>query len=306
MTNSQRQRRPFMLTNAACAALIWCSASHAAAAASAETAPPTAAAATPIELPSLPAEGAPVPGGVYVMALPSSAVNVTFRGKRVLRREQRAYVGIPISTKPGRHSVVMHFADDSTLTRDFEVQPKAYPEQRITIKDKKMVNPDPESLARIRAESAKMGAVYNSFTAAGDLPPEGSLTPFVQPLVGIVTSPFGRRRILNEQPRNPHSGLDIAANTGTAVQAPAPGSVALTGDFYFNGNSVFIDHGQGLVTMYCHLSAIDVQTGDSVSRGQVLGKVGATGRATGPHLHWSVSLNGSRVDPVAVLALLAE
>ncbi|MGI9327257.1 MAG: peptidoglycan DD-metalloendopeptidase family protein [Pseudomonadales bacterium] len=305
MTHIQRLcQRHLMLIYAACAAVVWGTVTRAAAASSAEPAPPVAA--EPIELPSLPAEGAPVPGGVYVLALPSSAVEVTFRGKRVLQREQRAYVGIPMSTKPGQHSVVIHFADESTLTRDFEVQHKAYPEQRLTIKNKKMVNPDPQSLARIRAESAKMGAVYNSFTAAESVEPERSLTPFVQPLVGIVTSPFGRRRILNEQPRNPHSGLDIAANTGTPIHAPAPGSVALTGDFYFNGNSVFIDHGQGLVTMYCHLSAIDVETGDSVGRGQVLGKVGATGRATGPHLHWSVSLNGSRVDPVAVLALLAE
>lgn len=118
-----------------------------------------------------------------------------------------------------------------------------------------------------------------------------------KPVDGRLSSPFGLRRFFNGEERNPHSGLDFAVPQGTPVKAPADGVVTIVADYFFNGKTVFIDHGQGLVTMYCHLSAFDVQVGDVVKRGQVIGRVGATGRATGPHLHWNVSLNNARVDP---------
>ena len=142
-------------------------------------------------------------------------------------------------------------------------------------------------------------AQYRRFTAR-----PLDLTPFQLPVTGRVSSVFGHRRVLNGQPRSPHSGLDLAADTGTPIQAPAPGAVVMTGELFFNGKTVFLDHGQGLVTMYCHMDAIAVREGDEVGRGQVIGKVGATGRVTGAHLHWSVSLNGNRVDPVTVMAIL--
>ena len=125
-------------------------------------------------------------------------------------------------------------------------------------------------------------------------------------MAGPLSSSFGRRRVLNGERRSPHSGLDIAASSGTPILNPAPGTVTLTGEFYFNGQTVFVDHGQGLISMMCHLSQIDVTQGQSVARGDLLGLVGATGRVTGPHLHWSVSMNGNRVDPVQVMALLTE
>src|SRR3989344_3567137 len=120
---------------------------------------------------------------------------------------------------------------------------------------------------------------------------------FDKPVNGPLSSPFGLRRFFNGEERNPHSGLDFAANSGTPIKAPAAGKVILTGDYFFNGKTVFIDHGQGLISMFCHLSAIGVKVGDEIPRGGVVGKVGATGRATGPHLHWNVSLNDARVDP---------
>ena len=119
----------------------------------------------------------------------------------------------------------------------------------------------------------------------------------IKPVNGIYTSPFGLKRFFNGQPRKPHSGIDIAAAEGTAIKAPASGVIALTGDFFFNGQRVFIDNGQGLVSMMCHMSRIDVQEGQEIKQGEIIGAVGKTGRATGPHVHWTVSLNNARVNP---------
>lgn len=243
-----------------------------------------------------------VPGGLYVAELPPHAQRATYEGRPVLLLDGKAIVGIPLAAAPGSHTLQVVDADGAAHGLAFTVVPKQYPEQRLTIENPRMVNPDPRDLERIRSESARMRAGYLSYEPADVT----RLRPFVMPLEGITSSPFGYRRILNDQPRNPHSGLDIAAPEGTPVAAPAPGKVSLTGNFYFNGRTVFVDHGQGLVTMYCHLSKINASEGQDLQRGEVLGLVGATGRATGPHLHWSVSLNGNRVDPEQVIALLAQ
>ena len=123
----------------------------------------------------------------------------------------------------------------------------------------------------------------------------------ILPTTGPYSSAFGLKRFFNGQARNPHSGIDIAAPEGKDIVAPAGGTVVLTGDFFFNGNSVFIDHGQGLISMMCHMSRVDVKEGDVIKQGDLLGAVGKTGRATGPHLHWTVSLNNARVNPKLLL-----
>jgi murein DD-endopeptidase MepM/ murein hydrolase activator NlpD len=236
----------------------------------------------------------PVPGGVAVVDLGpgASAPSARYQGKPVLiihEDQQRwiAIVGIPLSVKPGTEQ--LQVADK---TREFEVGSKLYSEQRITLKNQQQVNPNAKNLARIERELTEQTRAYQQFSAR-----QPSNLLFDRPVNGPLSSPFGLRRFFNGEERNPHSGLDFAASRGTPIKAPAAGKVILIGDYFFNGQTVFVDHGQGLISMFCHLSAIDVKLGDELLRGGVLGKVGATGRATGPHLHWNVSLNDARVDP---------
>ncbi len=239
-----------------------------------------------------------VPGGVYVWTPPADASDITFQGSTVMRYGQQVLVGLPITAKPGP-ATLRYVLDGQPERHTFMVEDKTYTEQRLTIENKAMVTPPPETLTRIRAESVRQKALYNTFEPSADLS-EG----FKIPLEGITTSLFGHRRFFNDQPRSPHSGLDIAAATGTPVNAAASATVTLADDLYFNGNTLFLDHGQGLITMYCHLSELLVETGDQVAQGEVIGLVGATGRVTGPHLHWSVSLNGYRIDPQTFLTTI--
>ena len=244
--------------------------------------------------------GSGVPGGVVAVPLPEHAVDAHFEGRPAVVHRDHALIGLPLETSPGEYSV-----DISTRTGDlkvhFNVQPKEFPVQRLTIANDRMVNPKSEDLVRIGKETAKMRAAY-----ALASPAQGDLHPFLLPVEGEMSSPFGRKRILNGQPRSPHQGLDIAASTGTPMIAPAAGIVVVTGSFFFNGNTVMIDHGSGLVTMYCHLHEVHVEEGDSLARGETFGSVGATGRATGPHLHWTVSMHGAKVNPLALIHVLGE
>ena len=243
-----------------------------------------------------------VPGGVAVLALPATDDEpiVRFDGRRVMvkRNDERwwAIVGIPLSTTPGEHAIEFESGTSAASRIAFAVSDKSYETQRLTVTNKRQVNPNEDDLKRIGAERKRINAALSLWTS--DLYAD---TAFVAPLTGRRSSSFGLRRYFNDQPRKPHSGMDIAAPEGTPVNAPAPGRIVERGDYFFNGNTLFLDHGQGLVTMYCHLSRIDVSPGDVVEAGDTIGLVGATGRVTGPHLHWSVSLNHTMVDPALFL-----
>lgn len=236
------------------------------------------------------------PGGVAVVALAGATrPQVFFDNDRVMvlgaAGAWKAVVGIPLSTRPGRH-YLMVLTGGRKHSVPFMVKDRKFQTQYITLKDKRKVNPTPEDMKRIRRESKILNAAKATWTASDDIPFAMTL-----PVHGITSSPFGLRRYFNNQPRKPHSGLDIAVPAGTPIKAPAAGTVVNTGNYFFDGNSILLDHGQGLITLYCHMSEIDVKEGDTVKPGQVIGKVGMTGRATGPHLHWGVIMNRVSVDP---------
>lgn len=252
-----------------------------------------------IAMAALPQE-ARVPGGVVLLPLDGAETAQVYYGDRrvmVLDTDNGrfAIVGIPLDAKPGRHEVEIR--SDDTRTVAFEVHDKEYEVQRITLSDDRMVSPPPRDQERIIREASRINAAFTHWSdeVVGRL-------PFSLPATGRESSGFGLRRYFNDQPRRPHSGLDIAADTGTPIHAPAKGRVINTGDYFFNGKTVFIDHGRGLITLYCHLDEIHVEEGDIVARGDQLGTIGETGRVTGPHLHWTVSINNARVDPKLFLA----
>ena len=243
-------------------------------------------------------EQAAIPGGVVIVPL---AADNTAKPKVTYHRNQVAVVqsegqwvavvGVPLSAKIGtqRLTVVQNGKTSKAL---FDIVDKAYPTQHITITDKRKVNPNKLDMTRINKEAASIKTALRHWTDKTALP-----LPFAWPIEGRVSGLYGRRRVFNGQARNPHSGMDIAAPTGTAIHAPAEGVVRDTGEYFFNGNTVFIDHGQGLITMFCHMDRIDVKAGQTIARGDVIGTVGMTGRVTGPHLHLGVSLNDVRVEP---------
>ncbi|RBH56369.1 MULTISPECIES: peptidoglycan DD-metalloendopeptidase family protein [Pseudomonas] len=235
----------------------------------------------------------PVPGGVAVVDLGANAQapKASYQGKPVLVvKEQNnwlAIVGIPLTVKPGSQQI-----SSAGRSLSFNVGGKKYPEQHITLKNTRQVNPNPADLKRIDEELAVQIRAYRSFS-----PGTPSNLLLDKPVNGPLSSRFGVRRFFNGEERNPHAGLDFAVPAGTPIKTPAAGKVILIGNYFFNGNTVFVDHGQGFISMFCHMSKIDVQVGQSLARGAVVGKVGSTGRATGPHMHWNVSLNDARVDP---------
>lgn len=243
-----------------------------------------------------------VPGGVARLSLGPAArrpqvlagdVPVLVTGDMI---EWTAVVGIPLSATPGTHSVSVA-GEGAPRALSYQVRDKKYTEQRLKVSPK-TVDLSPEDQARYERERAHQQTVMALFSElsarSGDL-------RMRQPVPGRRSSSFGLRRVFNGQARNPHSGMDIAAATGTSVVAPLPGKVVDVGDYFFNGGTVWLDHGGGLLSMYCHLSSVQCKPGDALDTGEAFCKVGATGRVTGPHLHWGVMLNRSMVDPALFL-----
>jgi hypothetical protein len=244
-----------------------------------------------------------VPGGIFIAPIDGPASRtpvVTYDGKRamVLRSGDRwaAVVGLPLATSPGHASIQVQTGDAPEVPVEFDVKDKQYSVQSLKVAPGK-VDLSPKDLERSEKDLVR---IHTALATYSTKPP--ATLRLLQPVPGIRSSSYGLRRVFNGESRNPHSGMDIAAPTGTPVKASADGRVLDAANFFFSGNSVIVDHGQGLITMYCHLSQIGVKVGDHLKRGDVLGKVGATGRVTGPHLHWAVALNQTFVDPALFLA----
>lgn len=242
-----------------------------------------------------------VPGGIAFVPIPGGETPpvAVFNDQRVAVTRDKdqwvAVVGIPLSTEPGPH-VIRVQTPSGFVETPFDVGDKKYRTQHLTVRNPRHVEPSPNDLKRIESERKRSDAALGRFMTSTPL-----TLQLASPVTGARSDSYGSRRYFNGQPRNPHSGMDISAAKGTPIKAPAGGEIVEAGDFFFNGKTVFIDHGHGLVTMYCHLDRIKVKVGDQVASGDVVGAVGATGRVTGPHLHWGVSLNKAMVDPALFL-----
>jgi murein DD-endopeptidase MepM/ murein hydrolase activator NlpD len=214
----------------------------------------------------------------------------------------RALVGIDLDMKPGTYTVIVNSAKDSSVgtERELVIGPKTFPTRKLTV-DQAFVTPPQSEQARIAADAKLLEQTWRSS------PPDRLWSgPFVRPVPQEANSRFGSRSIFNGKKLNPHGGADFMSPAGTPVHAPNAGRVVVARNLYFSGNTVIIDHGLGLFSTLAHFSEIDVREGDRVEAGAVVGKVGATGRVTGPHLHWAVRANDARIDPIAVLALLGS
>jgi murein DD-endopeptidase MepM/ murein hydrolase activator NlpD len=249
------------------------------------------------------ARAATAPAGSRTLA----DVRVRVFGKSIRAFADRgawtALVGIDLDQRPGRYALTASAHRDSTeieAAQPLVVLPKRFPTRTLTVSPE-FVNPPPETAARIAADVRLINEVY---AHSADEPLWRA--PFVRPVPQSANSRFGQRSRFNGEIRSPHAGTDFMSPAGTPVKAPNAGRVAVARDLYFTGNTVVIDHGLGVFSMLAHLSRVDVQEGQRVSGGDVVGLVGATGRVTGPHLHWALRVGGARVDAMSVLSLLGE
>ncbi|MFW6160389.1 MAG: M23 family metallopeptidase [Acidobacteriota bacterium] len=210
-------------------------------------------------------------------------------------------IGLDMDLQPGTYSLraTLILPDGSLLTekKQIVVKEKSFPVKRLWVEEK-FVTPPPEVRERIQREARILQGIFS--LVSPEWYGEGR---FLLPVNGEVNPNFGERRVYNNQPRSAHNGVDISSPSGTPIIASNSGKVVLASDLYFAGQTVIIDHGLGVFTFYCHLSEIAVKRGALVKKGELIGKVGATGRVTGPHLHWSVRINDSRVDPLSLLSL---
>lgn len=231
-------------------------------------------------------------GGIAVIPLDAETARVSYENRPVLISQEgnQAYAvfGIPLSTPIGKLEL-----QTNNQNIQIQIQPYKYAEQRLKVTNNDYVNPNQEQLDRYALEAKEQNDIYQSFTQKN----WQSFPTFIRPTQGKFSNSFGRKRFFNDEERAPHSGLDIPAPIGQTVIAPAAGKVVAIGDYFFNGKTILIDHGQGLISIFCHLSHYNVQIGQEVKQGDLIGKVGKTGRVTGPHLHWGMSLNNARVDP---------
>ena len=252
------------------------------------------------------------PGEVVVFTGSAEAPIDAFRARafdhdiptfRVDARTWQAVVGIDLDTPAASYPVSFVARSDGheiataiTLT----VRRRVFATRTLRV-DEAFVNPPEPTLQRIASEATALTLVWKQ-SATSRLWGKA----FVLPVPGRATGSFGTRSIFNGQPRQPHGGTDFLSPAGTPIGAPNSGRVVVARDLYFTGNTVVIDHGLGIFSLLAHLSVIDVNVGDSVTAGQIVGQVGATGRVTGPHLHWAVRIGSARVDPLAVLAILGD
>ncbi|MDH5600830.1 MAG: peptidoglycan DD-metalloendopeptidase family protein [Gammaproteobacteria bacterium] len=242
----------------------------------------------------------PVPGGIAIIDLKddfNEQAKAYFGKKRVLTRKVnnawQAMVGLPLKIKPGIHKIFTIDTRGNKKHYPFSVANKDYETRHLTITNKRMVSPTKKDIERHYKERPLILAALKKWTEH-----ENVQTDFIVPVEGRFSSIFGLKRIYNKQKRiRRHTGLDIAAPVGTLIKSPARGTVIRTGSYFFTGNTVFIDHGQGLISMYSHLNKTHVKAGQPLEQGQAIGTIGMTGRVSGPHLHWVISLNNTKVDP---------
>ncbi|MDH5392649.1 MAG: peptidoglycan DD-metalloendopeptidase family protein [Gammaproteobacteria bacterium] len=240
----------------------------------------------------------PVPGGTVVIELSSADTpqpRAFYKKQKVAVHKYDdawyAMIGISLNTKPGRYEVNYQFDDKKQYHHSFVIKNKTYKAQYLTVKNKRKVNPTAEDMKRIVKERQIKKAAKNTWSD------QTVHSDFIRPVDGRISSIFGLRRFFNQQARRPHSGLDIAAPQGTPVKAIADARVIETGDFFFSGNMIYLDHGQGVISLYAHLYKTHVKPGQLIKQGDIIGEVGETGRVTGPHLHLSLLLNRTAVDP---------